>query len=122
MAGSETTTPLPDADDTELLRLGKRHAALLRVYSAAEDLSPEDADDIPFDALSDRLNELEAQIARIPAAHTLPGIRVRLWALWSLFKDEPGTLFAGPKPGEEHPETLLVWGTLQDVERLLARA
>ena len=95
--------------------------ALMRVYAATEDLDAEDAPDIALDSITARLLELENQIARTPA-HTLPGIRVRLWALWSLYRDELSILFTGPKPGEDHPETLLVWGVLQDAERLLASA
>ena len=121
MADSEITTPMPQGEDAELLRLGRRHMALLRVYAASENLFEEDAPDIALDSITSRLLELENRIARIPA-HTLPGLRVRLWALWSLYRDELGMLFAGPKPEEEHPETLLVWGVLQDTERLLAKA
>ena len=121
MADSETTTPLPENRDAELLRLGRRHMALMRVYAASEDLFAEDAPDVAMDAITARLLELENRIAHLPA-HTLPGIRVRLWALWSLYRSELSILFTGPKPEDASAEALLIWGVLQDAERLLAHA
>lgn len=121
MADSETTTPAPADADAELLHLGKRHMALLRIYDAVERLCPEDFGQFSLDAITDRLTEIEERIARIPA-HTLAGLHVRAWALWGLWEHEFASVLAGPSPENADPQALLVWGILKDTERLLAPA
>lgn len=116
MADSEITTPAPEEGDAELLRLGVEHKAMLRQYEARDY-----GDETPAsDRFLEALVTLENRIAAIPAT-TVAGMGVRLWVLWSWHCTEPGVLFKDPT-AEASSEEQLVWGLIQDAERVAARA
>ena len=114
MADSESSTILPDGSDAELIRLGEEYKELLRMWhtSSFDKTSPEDR-------FLESMLALEDRIAAMPA-RTLPGVAVRLWALWGNQCKDERYLFTGLPEAEADFKDRLVWGVLQDVERLAA--